>query len=278
MNKFAAGMILVCLVGVMLIETSAAQKKKNSSPFKDKNLEAAIKQVLRFSKGGLTDKNLANVYVLQATDKNIKDLSGLEKCYNLQHLKLSKNHIVNISPLKDLKNLISLDLSGNKIKDISALAGLKALQYIELSDNEVANLAPLAKLENMAALYLSGNKIKDLSPLVNLKKLYTLSVNRNQIQDLKPLEKITHISTLGLEHNRISDLAPLKKQHELSLLMLRHNKIKNLAPLVDMCQADAKGEKRFAPYLRLYVKEGNPLGEQAQKQLQKLTEIGVRVH
>jgi Leucine-rich repeat (LRR) protein len=92
------------------------------------------------------------------------------------------------------------------------------------------------------------------------------------------LSKITRITTLGLNSNQISDLSPLKKQEELSLLMLESNKIKDLTPLVEMCQADAKKERRFAPYLRLYITKSNPLGPDAQKQLATLKEIGVRVH
>jgi hypothetical protein len=63
----------------------------------------------------------------------------------------------------------------------------------------------------------------------------------------------------------------------LSLLLLQKNKITDLTPLVDMAKADTQGERRFAPYLRLYI-EGNPLTPASQKQLETLKGFGVRVH
>jgi hypothetical protein len=44
-----------------------------------------------------------------------------------------------------------------------------------------------------------------------------------------------------------------------------------------MATADAEGERRFAPYLRLYL-EGNRLANRkAREQIDQLREIGVRI-
>ena len=65
-----------------------------ASPFPDKNLEAAIRNVLKHEPNvELTDEKLQNVYILEAPEKGIKDLTGLEKCKNLALLKLTKNQI-----------------------------------------------------------------------------------------------------------------------------------------------------------------------------------------
>src|SRR5262249_10366604 len=65
-----------------------------ASPSPDKNLEAAIRDVLKHEpKVELTDEKLQNVYFLEATGKDIKDLTGLEKCKNLALIKLDKNKI-----------------------------------------------------------------------------------------------------------------------------------------------------------------------------------------
>ncbi len=61
------------------------------------------------------------------------------------------------------------------------------------------------------------------------------------------------------------------------MLFLERNKITDLGPLVAACKVDAEGEKRFAPYLRLYL-AGNPLSDAARTtQLEALKSIGVRV-
>ena len=121
------------------------------APFPDKNLEAAVREVLHEPKEKLTDEKLANVYVLESTGKGIHDLAGLEKCKNLALLKLSNQKISDLKPLKDLVNLQSLDLSGNRIADIAPLHGLSSLQYIELSNNEITDVQPLKGLKSLSA-------------------------------------------------------------------------------------------------------------------------------
>ena len=132
--------------------------------------------------------------------------------------------------------------------------------------------------KKLASEYLSGNKVSDIGPLAALTKLSSLSLNHNQIKDVSALAKVTRLSTLDLEDNQIESVAPLAKQTELSILMLRNNKIADLAPLAAACKADAEGQKRFAPYLRLYI-EGNPLSEAAKsKQIPELQGYGIRIN
>ena len=126
----------------------ALSARAAESPFPDKSLEAAIRGVLRHeTKTDLTDEMLLNVYVLEAPGKEIRDLTGLEKCKNLALLKLSKNKVVDLKPLKDLGNIQSLDLDDNAIVDLTSLAGLTKLQYLKLSNNKIADLKPLDKAD-----------------------------------------------------------------------------------------------------------------------------------
>src|SRR5690348_5177224 len=83
----------------------------SAAPFSDKQLEAAVRDVLHEPKAELNDDKLKNLYVLEADAKQIRDLSGLEKCKNLALLKLAHNEIADLKPLKDLANLQSLDLA-----------------------------------------------------------------------------------------------------------------------------------------------------------------------
>jgi internalin A len=243
----------------------------------DKKLEEAIRAALREPKAPLTDENLINLFVLEAPAKEITDLSGLEKCKNLALIKLTGNQIADLKALKELTNLQSLDLAKNKIADVAPLTGLTRLQYLELSNNQIEKVDALSPLVNLSALYLSGNKIKDLTPLGGLTKLSSLYLDHNQVSDLAPLAKVTKLSTLDLKDNAIVDVTPLAKQTELRMLFLQRNKITDLAPLVSAAKADAEGEKRFAPYLHLYL-AGNPLADAAKNtQLPALKGFGVRL-
>ena len=150
----------------------------------------------------LTDEKLLDIYFLEAPGKEIKDLTGLEKCKNLALIKLTKNKISDLKPLKDLANLQSLDLAQNEIKDISPLAGCKALQYIELSGNKIEKIDALKDLTAMNSLYLGNNEIKDIAPLAGLNKLWTLSMPKNKIKDISVLSKITKLSTIDLQRQQ----------------------------------------------------------------------------
>jgi hypothetical protein len=265
------------LLATALIGLLAATRLHAAGPFPDKNLEAAVRDALHEDKAPLTDDKLNNLFVLEATGKDVHSLLGLEKCKNLSLIKLSKGQVADLTPLKDLTNLQSLDLSENKIADIAPLAGLTKLQFIELSHNQIASVAPLAKLVSLSALYMGHNKVADVTPLASLIKLSSLSLPHNQIKDIAPLASVTRLSTLDLSENEIKDVTPVTKQTEINLLMLEKNKISDLAPLVPWAKADAEGQKRFAPYLRLYLK-GNPLSETAfTKDVPALKGFGVRI-
>ena len=82
---------------------------------------------------------------------------------------------------------------------------------------------------------------------------------------------------MKLSDNQIEDLSVIGNFKRLSMLFLERNKIHDLGPLVASAKADAEGEKRFAPYLRLYLAD-NPLTDAAKnEQLAALKSFGVRV-
>jgi len=258
-------------------EKAPVAAKPAPPPFPDKNLEAAVRAVLHEPSGELTEEKLNNVYLLEASGKSIRDLTGIEKCKNLALIRLTNNQVSNIQPLKDLTNLQSLDLAGNQINDIAPVKGLTKLQYLELSKNQIAKVDALSGLTALSALYLSNNQIADITPLAGLTRLSSLSLDHNQVRDLTPLAKVTRISTLNLNDNQVEDVTPLAKQTELSMLLLERNKIKDLTPLVTAAKTDAEGQKRFAPYLRFYL-AGNPLSDAAKtQQLPALKGFGVRI-
>ena len=184
----------------------------------DPNLEAAVRATLHLDeKAELNDEKLKSLFVLDATGKDIADLTGLAKCPNLASIRLTKGRVVDLSPLKDLPNLQSLDLSGNKVVDLGPLAGLIRLQYLNLADNEVEKVDPLAGLKELNALDLSGNKVADLKPVAGLSRLASLYLGRNKVADLGPLVQAAKGAPAGsarwaflrlyLAGNPLSDLA-----------------------------------------------------------------------
>ncbi len=253
---------------------------RGDGPFPDKNLETAIRGYLFDKKDPskeLSDDDLKKIFVLEAKGKGIKDLTGLDKCSNLELINLAQNELGELAPIKGLVNLQSLDLSHNHVSDATPLAGLTALQYLELSGNQITSVEPLAGLTKLASLYLAENKLSDIAPLAKLERLSSLDLAKNQVSNLAPLTGFKGLSLIKLSDNAIEDIAPLAQQTQVRMLFLERNKIKDLAPLVAAAKADAAGAKNFAPFLRLYI-VGNPLSDAAKsEQLKALEEAGVRI-
>jgi hypothetical protein len=59
--------------------------------------------------------------------------------------------------------------------------------------------------------------------------------------------------------------------------LIGKNKLTDLEPLVSMCRKDAESDRRFAPYLEVYLGE-NPIDEKKlAEQMGQLKAVGVRV-
>jgi len=249
---------------------------------KDATLETAIKDVLKKKPADkLTDADLRNVYILKAggdeKGPKIATLAGLEKCVNLALFHAPDNQIKDLKPLAGLKNIQSLDLTNNQIQDLTPLAGLDRLQYLQLRKNQIEKIDAVKGLVKLFSLSLAENKVKNLTALEGLKKLSSLYLQNNQVADITPLAKVTWLSSLDLRNNTVSNLSPLSKLTELRYTFLQGNPVKDVTPLVTMAQADAKGDKRFAPYWNLYL-SGKGLDAKAKGQLEELKKIGVRLH
>ena len=94
---------------------------------------------------------------------------------------------------------------------------------------------------------------------------------------MKPLTNVGILSLLKLSGNQIADISPLAKPLSVRMLLLENNKLTDLAPFVAAVKADAEGEKRFAPFLRLYL-TGNPLSDAAKTaQFEALKAAGVKI-
>jgi internalin A len=270
----------VSLVTLALL-SGGVPAARAAGPIPDKGLEAAVRQQVfekRDKPDELTEDDLKKVFILEGRNKGIKDLTGLEKCPNLALINLAGNEIEKVDALKDLKTLQSLDLSKNTIVDIAPLANVKALQFVELSDNQIASVEPLADMPKLSALYIAGNKLTTAAPLAKLPKLSSLDLARNQLTEVKDLAGvIPNLMTFKITGNKVADLSPFAAAAPRMLLLMENNAITDLAPLVEACKKDAEGEKRFAPFLRLYL-AGNPLSDAAKgPQLEALKAAGVRI-
>jgi uncharacterized repeat protein (TIGR02543 family) len=171
--------------------------------FADPQLQAVVEEELWITDPTPTD--MLGLISLDASNRNITEMTGLEYATNLVSLRLPCNRIGGISSLSGLSHLRVVVLNNNEIGDLSPLAGLSDLEYLDFHDNHrISNLSPLAALSQLQTLILRGNLISDLSPLSGLHNLVTLDMSDNAISDASPLCSLTSLSSLDLRGNPLS--------------------------------------------------------------------------
>jgi hypothetical protein len=84
--------------------------------FADENLEAAIREELEKPEDSLTKKVIRELTKLNASEREIKDLLGLDSAVNLIRLDLRVNQISHVSPLASLTNLTDLYLYTHQVR------------------------------------------------------------------------------------------------------------------------------------------------------------------
>ncbi len=154
----------------------------------DANLRAVIEDSLNKESGtAINNAEMLRLTRLDAPNKGISNLTGLEFATQLD----------------------TLDLSNNRISNIDSLAGLTRLKKLSLGGNRIADIDSLARLTDLTWLWLSYNAIADIASLANLTDLTWLGLGDNRISNIASLADLTHLTRLGLSNNRIADLSPL---------------------------------------------------------------------
>ena len=234
----------------------------------DANLRAVIADSLGKASGApITRAEMASLTRLEAPNKNISDLTGLEFATglieldlgvefvdgtgignsneisdlsplsgltNLIHLHLGRTLISDLSPLSNLTNLSQLNLFGNVISDVSALSDLTNLTSLTLFDNVISDVSALSGLTNLTYLGLSSNLISDVSVLSNLTNLTSLTLSNNTISDVSALLDLTNLRGLVLSDNIISDVSALSGLINLTSLWLSENLISDVSALAGL--------------------------------------------
>ncbi len=196
-----------------------------------------------------------SLIVVEAKNKGIQDVSGLEYMTNLENLTLEEVKLENIQFISKLRKLKSLSITYGELEDIGSLAELEHIEFLTLRNNKISDLSPLSQMKKIKMLDVNSNYIKDIKPLFTVTSLRDLTMANNQIsnaglegihqlKDLKILEisnnglsNVEHINgmnkliELGLSKNELVDLNPLSQLSGLQKLDLEENYISDITPL-----------------------------------------------
>ena len=177
----------------------------------DPNLKQAVRETLALSNEmPLTQPEMLRLKTLDARDRQIADLTGLEYATNLTGITLPDNEISDLTPLARLMRLEYLWFWGNPISDLFPLMNLTALKRIDLARCQISDISPLANLTQLTSINLRYNHIEDISALTNLNQLTELRLNSNRIVDVSPLVNLTLLERLEIHNNSITDHSPLE--------------------------------------------------------------------
>lgn len=265
-------------------------------PFADPNLKQAVIDAIKTTNPAYsaTDVKVADcqklpkvkdteLVTLDASDKEITDVAGIQYCSNLQKLDLSSRFFPSkltslpAGIFTGLTNLQKLDLSGNQLTSLPAgvFTGLTSLQDLCLVGNQLTTLPDsiFTGLTSLQKLHLDSNNLTTLPDGVfaGLTSLLWLSLLNNQLTTLPAgiftgltslqglclgdnqlttlpagiFNGLTNLQVLGLMNTGISNIAPLSGLTKLTYLNLLDDPLVSLAPLATLHDAGGlpKGSK-----------------------------------
>ena len=203
----------------------------------DVNLRSAITEALAKEDmtAPITLAEITSLTTLRASNKDIKELTGIEFATNLTELRIDHNPISDLSPLAGLTKMREIYFNDSQVSNLSPLATLLDLEVIVASETRISSLAPLAELTKLKKLHTVHSDITDLSPLEGLTELTSLRLYDCKATNISPLKGLTNLRWLGLTHtDHISDLSPLSGLTNLEHLALSDTEISDISALASL--------------------------------------------
>ena len=199
----------------------------------DPNLRAAIAAALGKPSGAsLKTEDIARLTRLEADERGIEDLRGLEHATRLERIELRRNVISDLSPLADLRQLNNIKLRGNQITDVSPLVKLTNVDWLGLEENQITDLSPLKGLVKLSGIGIAGNPVSDVSPLAGMTSLEGVDALHTAISDFSPLAKLPGLRWIEFGDNAsISKLPSLQGLKTLRRLVIRDTRISDVSGL-----------------------------------------------
>ena len=204
----------------------------------DPNLRAVIAETLGKELGdSITVADIARLTRIDADEKGISDLTGLEHATRLERIEFRHNSISDLSPLAGLIRLNNIKLRGNRITDVSPLAELTNVDWLGLEENAITDLSPLKDLIKLNGIGISGNPVSDVSPLASLVSLEGVAAWSTPISDFSPLSRLPRLRWIEFGNDRsVTKIPSLKGLRALRRLEIRGTAIADLSPLAELTQ------------------------------------------
>jgi hypothetical protein len=227
--------------------------------FPDAGLAAAVRAALDLSPGSdIRALDLLRLTELDASGRDVSDLTGLRSCVNLTNLNLSGNQLTDAldAQVTQLPSLLELDISGNRLESmpnlatmshlwnlsvvgngaltsVGTVAAIPSLRRLDLSGTGITELTALAPATGLESLALMSTEVSDLTPISGFTQLRSLWLNGSAVKNLDPLIGLTALENLAAAQEGIEDVSALALLPNLKDVNLGENQIHDLQGLVD---------------------------------------------
>ena len=204
----------------------------------DANLRAVVEERLGKAPGApITSDEMLRLTRIEADEKGIRNLTGLEHALRLERIEFRHNAISDLSALAGLTRMNNIKLRGNRITDVSPLAGLINVDWLGLEENEITDLSPLKGLIKLNGIGIDHNPVSDVSPLASLISLEGIAARGTSVSDFSALAQLPRLRWIELGHDRsISTLPSMNGLSSLRRLNITHSGISDLSKLAELTQ------------------------------------------
>ncbi len=149
--------------------------------------------------GEIQQSEAANVTLLNVSNSNISDLTGIEAFPSLRVLKCQGNQITSLDP-NNFNFLVWLECQNNLIPELE-ISNLIALQTVFCFDNEMISL-DLNNLPSLSNLYCGNNQLTSLD-LSELPILFLLGCANNQLTSLN-VSGLANLQSIECQSNQLT--------------------------------------------------------------------------
>ena len=151
-----------------------------------------------------------NTKKLTLDNLNIDSLSGIEKCGNLEVLKLNQlSSLNNINSLSNCKKLVSLDINGDKnLLDFGVISNLNSLKFLRIWSDHIEKIGTQFLPDTLEEVEIYSSSLKSLPDFSkNLKRITLECKNLKSIKFLKKCCNLNSISRFHLDLENCLDLS-----------------------------------------------------------------------
>ncbi|KAI0181815.1 hypothetical protein GGR52DRAFT_526388 [Hypoxylon sp. FL1284] len=155
----------------------------------------------------MLDEFCTGVVTLNASNNSIEHLDGVPG--SVRNLRITHNHLSELTAWGHLMNLQYVDVSNNQIRSLHAFKDLVHLRSLRADNNQITSLDGIKMHDSLQVLRARRNLLTDVDlDGTKLQRLTELDLQMNDISSIRGIEQLTCLVTLNLQHNSLQSFEP----------------------------------------------------------------------